>query len=59
MHRQLGTTSFADATLVAARARRGQRDGPGSDLDPARVVHFSYKAHLGVDAESGLIRRRC
>ena len=56
-----------DATLVAAQARRpSMADGPGagSRTDPDATwtrkgggAHFGYKAHLGVDAGSGLIRR--
>ena len=56
-----------DATLVAAQARRpsmGDGPGTGSATDPdARWTrqggraHFGCKAHLGVDAGSGLIRR--
>ena len=59
--------TLLDATLVAAQARRPSMDegpGAGSATDPeARWTrkggraHFGYKAHLGVDAESGLIRR--
>ena len=59
--------TLLDATLVAAQARRpSMEDGPGarSGTDPdARWTrkggraHVGYKAHLGVDAGSGLIRR--
>ena len=59
--------TLLDATLVAAQARRpSMEDGPGagSGTDPdARWTrkggraHFGSKAHLGVDAGSGLIRR--
>ena len=59
--------TLMDATLVAAQARRPSPQagpGAGSATDPdARwtrqggPAHFGYKAHLGVDAESRLIRR--
>ena len=59
--------TLLDATLVAAQARRpSMTDGPGagSATDPDATwtrkggrAHFGYQAHLGVDAESGLIRR--
>ena len=59
--------TLLDATLVAAQARRpSMEDGPGagSGTDPdARWTRkggrapFGSKAHLGVDAGSGLIRR--
>ena len=59
--------TLLDATLVAAQARRPSMDeGPGasSATDPEASwtrkggrAHFGYQAHLGVDAESGLIRR--
>ena len=59
--------TLLDATLVAAQARRPSMDegpGAGSATDPEASwtrkggrAHFGYKAHLGVDAESGLIRR--
>ena len=59
--------TLLDATLVAAQARRPSiTDGPGagSTTDPDASwtrkggrAHFGYQAHLGVDAESGLIRR--
>ena len=58
--------TLMDATLVAAQARRPSiQDGPGagSATDPDATwtrkggqAHFGYQAHLGVDAESGLIR---
>ena len=56
-----------DAALVAAQARRpSMEEGPGtgSATDPEASwtrkggrASFGYKAHLGVDAGSGLIRR--
>lgn len=59
--------TLLDATLVAAQARRPSMDegpGAGSATDPDATwtrkggrAHFGYQAHLGVDAESGLIRR--
>ena len=59
--------TLLDATLVAAQARRPSiTDGPGagSAIDPdanwtrkGGRAHFGYQAHLGVAAESGLIRR--
>ena len=59
--------TLLDATLVAAQARRPSMDegpGAGSATDPEATwtrkggrAHFGYQAHLGVDAESGLIRR--
>lgn len=59
--------TLMDATLVAAQARRPSMDegpGAGSATDPDATwtrkggrAAFGYKAHLGVDAGSGLIRR--
>ena len=59
--------TLMDATLVAAQARRPSMDegpGAGSATDPEASwtrkggrAHFGYQAHLGVDAESSLIRR--
>ena len=59
--------TLLDATLVEAQARRpSMEEGPGagSATDPDATwtrkggrAHFGYKAHLGVDAKSGLIRQ--
>ena len=59
--------TLLDATLVDAQARRpSMEEGPGagSATDPDATwtrkggrATFGYKAHLGVDAGSGLIRR--
>ena len=59
--------TLLDATLVAAQARRPSLEegpGAGSATDPDATwtrkggrAHFGYKAHLGVDAKSGLIRQ--
>ena len=59
--------TLMDATLVAAQARRPSMDegpGAGSATDPdatwtrkGGTAHFGYKAHLGVDAGTGLIRQ--
>ena len=59
--------TLLDATLVEAQVRRPARTaGPGaqSPQDPqaawtrkGRQSHFGYKAHVAVDAGSGLIRR--
>ena len=59
--------TLADATIVEAAARRPpQRRGPGarSETDPdaawtrrGREAYFGYKAHIGVDQGSGLVRR--
>ena len=58
--------TLMDATIVEAQAKRPTlREGPGgSKTDPdARFTrkrgktHFGYKAHIGVDAGSGLIRK--
>ena len=59
--------TLLDATIVEAQAKRpslrGRRPGAPSETDPdARftrqrgVSQFGYKAHVGVDAGSGLIR---
>ena len=58
--------TLMDAMIVEAQAKRPTlREGPGgSKTDPdARFTrkrgktHFGYKAHIGVDAGSGLIRK--
>ena len=59
--------TLMDATIVEAQARRpGTSEGPGaqSATDPdaawtrrGRSARFGYKAHLGVDGKSGLIRK--
>ena len=58
--------TLLDATLVAAQVRRprGGTTGGGSPRDPdaawarrGRQARFGYKLHLGVDAESELVRR--
>ena len=58
--------TLVDATLVAAQVRRprGGGAGAGSPRDPDAAwarrgphARFGYKLHLGVDAESELIRR--
>ena len=59
--------TLLDATIVKAQARRpSMEEGPGarSAVDPdagwtkkGGATHFGYKAHLGVDAGSGLIRK--
>lgn len=59
--------TLMDATIVKAQARRpGTSEGPGarSTTDPdavwtrkGRSARFGYKAHLGVDGKSGLIRK--
>ena len=61
--------TLLDATLVAAQVRQPPPSagrGAGNPRDPGaswtrsgrgRRGHFGYKAHVGVDAESGLIRR--
>ncbi len=59
--------TLLDATIVEAQAKRpslrGRRPGAPSETDPdARftrqrgITHFGYKAHVGVDAGSGLVR---
>ena len=61
---QQGT--LVDATLVDAQVRRprGGKTGDGSPNDPdaawarrGRQARFGYKVHLGVDADSELVRR--
>ena len=49
----------AGAPPAGRRRRRGQPPGPGRGLGPggARPARFGYKLHLGVDADSELIRR--
>ena len=58
--------TLLDATLVAAQVRRpqGGATGAGSPRDPDAAwarrgphARFGYKLHLGVDADSELIRR--
>lgn len=59
--------TLLDATIVKAQARRpsvGEGSGAKSATDPdagwtkkGGGSHFGYKAHLGVDGESGLIRK--
>ncbi len=58
--------TLVDATLVDAQVRRpqGGATGAGSPRDPdaawarrGRQARFGYKLHLGVDAESELVRR--
>ncbi|MEN3748775.1 IS5 family transposase [Sphingomonas sp. HF-S3] len=57
--------TLLDATLVEAAVRRpGAPAGSRSQVDPdaawtrkGGTKHFGYKAHLGVDEGSGLIRR--
>ena len=58
-----------DATIVAAQVRRPpMKDGAGvkSELDPdadwtftryGRESHFGYKAHIGIDEKTSLIRK--
>ncbi|WP_220475711.1 IS5 family transposase [Sphingobium terrigena] len=72
VERQLGARgllvksgTLLDATLVDAAVRRpGMPTGSGSSVDPDAAwtrkggkSHFGYKAHIGVDEGSGLIRR--
>ena len=59
--------TLADATIVEAAAQRPpRRRGPGarSETDPdaawtrrGREAYFGYKAHIGMDGGSGLIRK--
>ena len=58
--------TLVDATLVEAQVRRpkGGDTGDGSPRDPdaawarrGRQARFGYKVHLGVDADSELVRR--
>ena len=59
--------TLIDATIVDAQARRpgtSERPGARSTTDPdaawtrkGRSARFGYKAHLGVDGKSGLIRK--
>ena len=58
--------TLLDATVVAAQVRRprGGGAGAGSPRDPdaawarrGRQARFGYKLHLGVDADSELVRR--
>ena len=58
--------TLVDATLVAAQVRRpkGGATGAGSPRDPDAAwarrgpqARFGYKLHLGVDADSELVRR--
>ena len=58
--------TLVDATLVEAQVRRpkGSPTGAGSPRDPdaawarrGRQARFGYKVHLGVDADSELVRR--
>ena len=61
--------TLMDATIVEAQVRRpSMKKGPGakSELDPdagwtytqyGSEVHFGYKAHIGVDEKTSLIRK--
>ena len=66
VEQQLGARGLLDATLVAAQVRRpqGGATGAGSPRDPDAAwarrgpqARFGSKLHLGVDADSELIRR--
>jgi IS5 family transposase len=56
--------TMLDATIIETTAARPPGDGPGSDPDASftrrsgkQGSSFGYKAHVGVDEGSGLIRR--
>lgn len=55
--------TMLDATLIEAAARRGREERPSRDADARHAKRqgksgsvFGYKAHVGVDEGSGLIR---
>ena len=56
----LKTDTVVDATLIAARSSTknstGQRDPEMHSTRMGNQWHFGMKAHIGVDAESGLVR---
>jgi IS5 family transposase len=51
-----------DARLIAAPSstqnRRGERDPQMHQAKKGNPWHFGMKAHIGVDAETGLVHRR-
>jgi transposase, IS5 family len=54
--------TLVDATLVQAQGRRPDADQTPVDPDAAVTMrghrsHYGYKAHVGVDQDSGLVRR--
>lgn len=54
--------TLVDATLVQAQGRRPDADQVATDPDAAVTMrghhsHYGYKAHVGVDQDSGLVRR--
>ncbi len=55
----LKTGTLVDATLIAApsstRNARGERDPEMRQTKKGNQWHFGMKAHIGVDAESGLV----
>jgi transposase, IS5 family len=55
----LETGTMVDATLVAApsstKNQRGERDPEMHQTKKGNQWHFGMKAHIGVDAESGLV----
>ena len=55
----LKTGTVVDATLIAApsstKNKRGERDPEMHQTKKANQWHFGMKAHIGVDAESGLV----
>jgi IS5 family transposase len=54
--------TLVDATLVKAQGRRPDADQAPADPDATVTMrgnrsHYGYKAHVGVDQDSGLVRR--
>jgi IS5 family transposase len=53
--------TVVDATLIAAPSstqnRRGERDPEMHQAKKGNQWHFGMKAHIGVDAETGLVHR--
>ena len=51
--------TIVDATLIAAppstKNREGKRDGGGHQTKKGNQWHFGMKAHIGVNAQSGLV----
>ena len=55
----LKTGAVVDATLIAApistKSKSGERDPSMDQVKKSNHWHFGMKAHIGVDAESGLV----
>jgi transposase, IS5 family len=55
----LTTGTVVDATIIAApsstKTNEGERDPEMHQVKKGNEWHFGMKAHIGVDAESGLV----